>query len=169
MIPDKMLMMMQVNTEPTISRSIKLIVRPGAEGGMRLPEKVSGNYFDPFWQKDYIKGHFFWEKFLVGPSRFWGVWDPCGLYPALLLSKIWDLKQGQFSGERSLKRSFWERKKTIQYYRTTKTGMAITNPPYIWYFGVDNALFLPYLTLSWCKRFLNTSSYVTWICALRVS
>jgi len=32
----------QVNTEPTISRSIKLIVRPGADGGMRPPEKVSG-------------------------------------------------------------------------------------------------------------------------------
>ena len=35
---------MQVNTEPTISRSIKLIVRPGADGGMRPPEKVSGDY-----------------------------------------------------------------------------------------------------------------------------
>ena len=34
----------QVNTEPTISRSIKLIVRPGADGGMRPPEKVSGDY-----------------------------------------------------------------------------------------------------------------------------
>ena len=37
--------MVQVNTEPTISRSIKLIVRPGeAQEGMRRREKVSGDY-----------------------------------------------------------------------------------------------------------------------------
>ena len=39
--------MIQVNTEPTISRSIKLIVRPGMEEGeVRPAEKVSSNYQD---------------------------------------------------------------------------------------------------------------------------
>ena len=47
----KNVIMMQVNTEPTISRSIKLIVRPGAEGGMRPPEEVSGNYFHPMHKR----------------------------------------------------------------------------------------------------------------------
>ena len=40
--------MIQVNTEPTISRSIKLIVRPGLEleGEVRPAERVSSNYQD---------------------------------------------------------------------------------------------------------------------------
>ena len=55
MIPNKMAMTMQVNTEPTISRSIKLIVRPGPEeGGMRPSEKVSGDYFQLILRTNYF-------------------------------------------------------------------------------------------------------------------